>query len=511
MEITKKIISSVTKLISVSDSLRKGNKRIVLCQGHFNVIHPGHLRFLDFAKEKGDYLLVAIQGESKIEKKMRDKFYPASERARGIASLQTVDLVFIYDKITYKKLIQAVQPDIYVKGVEFSKKSAQNQAERELIEQYGGKVIFSSGDIKYSTTDFLDTDVIDIKQVRINLFHKALKKQNISADSLTNTMANFSDKHILVIGDTIVDQYVACDALGMSSEAPVLVVKEIENKEYIGGAAIIARHIRSLGAKCSFISVVGGDEPAKFTRSGLDRDDINGILVTDSTRSTTFKMRYMVGPQKILRVSRLKDHPIDKKIEAKLVNKMVELAPKLDGIIVSDFGYGVITLSLLKTISQLASKYDLKLFGDSQSSSQIGNVLKFSNYHALTPTEREARMALDDKHSGLEIIGKKLLKKSKSENIILTLGPMGFVTFTRTEKDYYIKTQHFPALTPHPVDEMGAGDSLLTMLAVSCCSGANIMEASALAAITASISVNKVGNIPVTQKEMEDKLEELIY
>ena len=124
--------------------------------------------------------------------------------------------------------------------------------------------------------------------------------------------------NILVIGDTIIDQYVACDPLGMSAEAPVLVVREIEGKEFVGGAAIVARHVQSLGAKCTFISLVGNDEPANLVKKQLKQDNINYKFIEDKDRPTIYKIRYMVGTQKILRVSRLKDHHINQKKELEI-------------------------------------------------------------------------------------------------------------------------------------------------------------------------------------------------
>ena len=120
---------------------------------------------------------------------------------------------------------------------------------------------------------------------------------------------------ILVIGDTIVDQYVGCDALGMSSEAPVLVVRELESKEYLGGAAIVASHVRALGAQCHYISVIGEDVHADYVCEKLKASDVETHFFRDESRPTTYKIRYMVESQKLFRVSRLKEHKISTKVE----------------------------------------------------------------------------------------------------------------------------------------------------------------------------------------------------
>lgn len=501
-------IVSLKELNNYVEEQKARNNKVVLCQGHFNVIHPGHLRFLEFAKQHGKCLIVAIQGDNWIEDKVKDIFFSQEERARGVASLEEIDKVIIFNDININDVIETVKPDIYVRGEEFNKRLESVQLEVNLVEKLGGKVVFSSGQVSYASTEFLDQDLIDINEQNKQLFKLALKKQKISLEKLNEYCSIFKKLNILVIGDTIVDQYIACDALGMSSEAPVLAIRELESKEFVGGAAVVARHISALGANCSFISVTGNDEPGKFVDKKLKEDNINTHLFIDNDRQTTFKIRYMVGKQKILRVSRLQDHHINKKREMQIINCIKTMADKLDGIIVSDFAYGVITPGLLENINQLAIKHDIKLFGDSQSSSQIGDVSKFINFDLITPTEREARIALSDKYSGLEQIGNILLEKTKVKNLVITLAENGFISFQNISKQNITlaKTQHFPALAVNPVDVVGAGDSLLTGLSISLCAGASLMEASIIAAGVASIAVNKVGNIPVRYEEVKNLL-----
>jgi len=503
MKVVNKIISNVGELESLIKDLKIQNKKTVLCQGHFNVIHTGHLRFLEFSRKQGNYLIVALQGNKMIGDNVRDKFFDEKDRAHGIASLQYVDKVFIFNDESMESLITLIKPAIYARGEEFSKKTDLIKNEMDLVEKYGGKVVFSSGDIQYSSLDFLEKDFSEIKSERMEKLRLALKKQRISTEKLISRCGNFEKQHLLVIGDTIVDQYVACDALGMSSEAPVLVVRELEHKEFVGGAAIVSRHVKALGAKCTFISLVGDDEPGNIVEKELDREKIEHKLIIDEGRPTTFKIRYMVATQKILRVSRLKDHHLNAKMEEKVISYLEKAAGDIDGIIVSDFGYGVITPKILENISRIAKKYKLKLFGDVQSSSQIGNVAKFKNYYMIKPTEKEARISLDDKYSGIELIGHNLLKKTGSQNMILSLSSEGFIAFKTTDNENFVKTQHFPALNPAPVDVVGAGDSLLTALAVSSCAGADIMEASAIGSLMASIAVSKIGNVPVTIDEIK--------
>lgn len=510
MKISNKIIyDQIQELSPVINEIKKQKKKIVLCIGHFNVIHPGHLRFIEFAKKQGDYLVVAVQGESKIDVRVKDKFFNEEQRAKGVASLEYVDKVFVFNKTELKDIVGIIKPNIYVKGEEFSKKRNEIKEEVDLVEKNGGKIVFSSGDSNHFDTELLDEDLVDIQKKRRILFKEALEKQDITVQNLLDCCDQFSKKRILVIGDTIVDQYIACDALGMSSEAPVLVVKELEHKKYIGGAGIVARHVKALGAKCTFVSIIGQDTTGELVTRELSDDGIDTKLIVDLGRPTTLKKRYMVGSQKILRVSRLKDVHIDQTTEEKITSYIDSISDELDGIVITDFGYGIITQNILSYISKISKQKNIKLFGDVQSSSQIGNVLKFNGYYMLKPNEKEARIALDDKYSGLEVLGTNLINKTNSNNLVLTLAGHGFISFGKTDDEYFIRTQHFPALNPTPIDVMGAGDSMIAGLSVSSCSGASLMQASAISAIIAGIVVSKMGNVPIKLEEVKSYIKSL--
>ncbi|NBU98386.1 MAG: hypothetical protein EBS19_09285 [Spirochaetia bacterium] len=135
---------------------------------------------------------------------------------------------------------------------------------------------------------------------------------------------------------------------------------------------------------------------------------------------------------------------------------------------------------------------------------------KFINFHLLCPTEREARIALSNQEDGIEWIANTLLKKTNADHLLIKLGAEGFVTYSQIfHKDTY--KEHFPALVSNPVDVAGAGDSLLAAMASSLCSGANIMEASAIGACMAALAVQRVGNIPVTQNQLVNYLNKMEF
>ena len=492
--LNNKIFYSNRKELSVLS-----NNSVVLCYGHFNLIHPGHLRYLQHAKNLANKLIVVIRSDEGLDEDLFGQHFTEDERAESVANLQIVDGVIILNQLTLDKLVDIVKPSVLVLGKEFEQKQPKYISSAISAVRKQGKTVFHAGEAHYATSNLLHGNVLDIEKTSVDDFKAICKNHKLTLNTLQDRLNSFSNSKLLVIGDTIVDNYVACDAIGMSAEAPVLVVKELENREFLGGAAIVASHVRALGAQCHYISVVGEDSSSRMVAKVLEGHSVSADLLIDSSRPTTYKTRYMVENQKLFRVSRIKDHKISKNIEQEIINKLNKLAPDIDGIMVSDFVYGVITQNILDEITRLSKKFNIKLFGDLQCSSQVGKVTKFNDFDLITPTEKESRIALDDNESGLEWIANTLLKKTNSKNMLLKLGPDGFIAYSN---DKLIQRQNFPALTVNPVDVTGAGDSLFAAMSVSLSSGASLIESSAIGVCMASLAVKEVGNIPISKEKL---------
>ena len=482
---------------------------MVLCHGHFNIIHPGHIRYLEYARQQGVKLVVSIQGDASFINTERKHHFSEVERAAGVASIQTVDQVVLLGEGNLEKLIQVLNPAVLILGKEFeSERDDQVSGAVQLLKKQGGKILFHAGEIHYASADLLKDNLPDLHEQQIKQFKQACNQQKIKMKELLERLEKFKDASLLVIGDTIVDQYVACDALGMSAEAPVVVVRELDTREYAGGAAVVAMHVSSLGAKCRYISVVGSDTNATIAKNELERFNVQHVLIEDNSRPTTFKIRYLVDNQKMFRVSRMKEHGLSQQIEEKIIKELTDSASKVQCVLISDFVYGVITPRVLATITELVAKHSLLVIGDLQCSSQVGNVSKFKDFELICPTEREARIAVGTQDEGIEWVANALMSQTKSKNLVMKLGGQGFIAY-ETETDGFINRQHFPALSINPVDVSGAGDSLLAALSVGLCSNASLMESSAIGAGMAALAVQQIGNIPISNQQLKNYLNKL--
>ena len=496
--------NTIIKLSDIKDrSIESENT--VLCYGHFNIIHPGHIRFLEFSKRQGKSLFIALLPDSQLPQEL---YFRETERAQALLATGLVNKIIILDSGDLVGCVALIMPNILAFGKELEKKPPPVIAKaKKFIEDNGGKVIFHAGDIRYANANLLDQETKSIDHENEKQFEKICTAHNFGNKDLIDLIEKYSNQKILVIGDSIIDQYVACDALGMSAEAPVLVVKELEGKEYVGGAAVVALHTDALGGDCHFISIVGNDQHGKFLEETIKEKGLTTDITKDETRPTTYKIRYMVDKQKLFRVSRLSDQFINKKIETTIIDLIKKMAPKVNAIVVSDFVYGLITPAILKVIQDVSKKYSLIVIGDVQCSSQVGSVTKFKNFTLISATEREARIALSNNESSLEDLALRLIKETNCKILLLKLGSEGFICYDNSaSSEEEIKRQHFPALVSNPIDLTGAGDSLLASIALSLASNATGMEASAIGACIAALSVKKMGNTPILKSEILDYL-----
>lgn len=465
----------------------------VFVYGDFYVLHPGHVRFLKFAASCGDKLYIGINNT-----RPNPNFPTPKERLDTLRSLKLESEIFVIET-SVKEVLEKLRPDTLVKGKEHSTK---HNVELSWMAEWGGKLLFASGESTYHSDELLPAKPKDLHTywVRPQDF---MSRHQCEAPRLQQIIKDFKTKNIIVIGDLIVDEYVNCNALGMSREDPTLVVSPQESTKFLGGAGIVASHAQSLGATVNFISVTGHDDTARFAEELLTTYGVKSKLFVDTSRPTTLKQRYRVSDKTMLRVSHLRQHEIAQELIDRIEASFQELIPQADALIFADFNYGCLPQSLVVKLIALAQQHHLVIGADSQSSSQIGDISRFIGVTFVTPTEHEARLALRDSQSGLAHIGNQLLEKTDAANAFITLGAAGVLIVCREpDKQSGLTADLLPALNTVPVDTSGAGDSLLVTSTLALASQANPFQAAYLGSLCAAIQVSRVGNIPINLSEL---------
>jgi len=494
------MVSMLSDIIESKKSLGK----IVLVTGDFNILHPGHIRLLRFAKECGDTLVVAVNADTLIT---ASHYYDEEHRSDIAASLEFVDFCIVNADLV-ENLIHSLKPYAVVKGREYEGKF---NAEKLSLEKLGGKLIFSSGyTFQKSSSVFQHENTQPL--LNVSKITNYIKSHKITREEVSGLIENFSKLNVLVIGDTIIDEYMQCNAVGMSQEDPTIVVTPDERKLFLGGAGITSAHAKSLGAKSvSFYTVLGDDDAGKYAKEKISEYQLNGNTFQDDTRPTTQKRRYRVGNKTLLRVNDFRDHDIGVDIQEAILEKLVSEIDKTDLVIFSDFNYGILPQSLVDTIVELCNEKKVMIAADSQTSSQVGDISRFKNVDLITPTEREVRVALNNTRDGLVILAEKLHQKMQCHNIIVTLADEGaLLHVTDSGKIRSWKNDKIPALATNVVDPAGAGDCMLASTAMSLASGGNLWVSSLIGSVAAACQVSKVGNQPLSFQELQQAFDQLL-
>jgi len=477
---------------------RGAKKKLVFVSGNFNVIHPGHLRLLKFAADCGDVLVVGVnnrEGGAAV--------VPGELRLEGVRAIGMVDHAFLLHD-SPEQFIAALQPAIVVKGKEHE--TARNP-EKKVVEGYGGQLLFSSGDVVFSSLDLIQRE---FKEFNLSSISKPLDfpaRHGFALSDLKAVLVKFAGLRVLVIGDLIVDEYLACDALGMSQEDPAIVVTPVLSERFVGGAGIVASHAAGLGADASMVSLVGYDEAAAYAAEKLPSYGVEATLLSDASRPTTLKQRYRAAGKTLLRVSHLKQHAADQALQERMLKAIKAALPKADLLIFADFNYGCLPQPLVDAIVTLCGQRKVPMAADSQSSSQVGDVSRFKNALLLTPTEREARLALRDFDSGLVVLAEALRQRTNAQNIVLTLDSEGVLLHAPSARAEGWLTDRLPALNLAPRDTAGAGDSLLVAAALALVTGADMWRSAYIGSIAAACQVGRIGNTPLARGDIEREID----
>jgi len=472
---------------------------VVFVSGTFNVLHPGHVRLLKFAKQSGAKLVVGVFSDrvAGIAAHVPEEF-----RLEAVTMNGLVDEAFLLDKSVEEAIVE-LKPGLVVKGKEHQ---TQENPEQKAVDSYGGKLIFSSGDVVFTSLDLIRREMSAQDQRSIALPQQFMARRKVTKRNLTKMMKRFKGLRVVVIGDVIADEYITCDPLGMSEEDPTIVVTPVSSRTFIGGAAIVAAHAASLGAEVQVFSVVGDDSTAEFCRQELTRFGVNHNLFVDDSRPTTLKQRFRSRSKTLLRVSHLAQRSIEERLQRELVTKVSQAVKSADLVIFSDFNYGSLPQPVVDGITAAAKKTKAKIVADSQSSSQIGDISRFKDVDLLTPTEREARLALRNSEDGLVVVAETICEAANAKAAIVKLGEQGVLLHGRNAK--FFETDQIPALNSAPQDVAGAGDCMLVVASLAITVGANMWEAGLLGSLAAAIQVGRVGNTPITQDEILHELSE---
>jgi rfaE bifunctional protein kinase chain/domain/rfaE bifunctional protein nucleotidyltransferase chain/domain len=483
---------------------RPRKKKVIMCHGTFDVVHPGHVRHLLYAKTKADILVASLTADEHIKKGNMRPYVPEDLRAVNLAALEMVDYVLIDRDPTPLRNLAIIQPDYFAKGYEYTAGQVhpRTQEEIDVLESYGGQVIFTPGDIVYSSSALIELAPPSIAVEKLMVL---MQGENVTFQDLRDALDKMQGIHAHVVGDTIVDSYTYTSMIGGMTKTPTISVRFERKTDYVGGAGVVAKHLKAAGAEVTFSTVLGNDAYKSFVLDDLNTFGVHCLPIIDETRPTTNKNAVVSdGGYRLLKIDTLDNRSISDRVVGQLQRQLKDT--RTDAVVFSDFRHGIFNRG---TIPQLISAIPQGAFrvADSQVASRWGNILEFEGFDLITPNEREARFALGDQDSVVRPLALELHRRSRCNTLILKCGDRGIITYRSNSPVDYRAFFTVETFADRVVDAVGAGDALLAYATLALVATKNDVVASILGNMAAGIECEHDGNAPVTPDLVRKKID----
>lgn len=505
----KQKIYSLKKLSKKIISEKKKFKKIVLCHGVYDLLHVGHIKHLKKAKEYGDKLIVTLTSDRFVNKGPGKPIFNHNLRSEAIAALEVVDYVAINDSSTAINPINILKPDIYCKGKDYKNFeddiSGEIKNEIKALKKVKGQIIFTE-ELTFSSSRLINNHTDFYSERQKQIIKKIKKISNFK--NIKNLIDKFNDLKILVIGETIIDQYNFCEVLGKSGKEPMLTFKETKKDQYLGGVLSIARNLSQFTDKVTVLSMIGEKKEHLNEIKNFLPKTIKTNFIFKEDSPTIVKKRYIddISQNKLIGIYNINDEILRKKDELIFYKMLKKEVKRNDLVIVSDYGHGLIS----KISAEYICKNSKFLALNAQvNSSNIGfhTIRNYNKFNTLIINEKEIRHEKRDNISNLEILITSLSNEKKIDNLIVTKGGDGAVLYKRKLKKFY----YVDAFAKKIIDKVGAGDTMLSVIGPCLKLEIDSEITLIISSLAASQSVESMGNkVSINKINMLRTLENIL-
>lgn len=457
----KNKILFLDELIKKVEELKQQGKVIVQCHGIFDLVHLGHIRHFNLAKKEGDILVVTVTKDKYVKRGPGRPVFNENFRAETLASLAVTDYVCVIDSPSAAECIRKLRPDVYAKGSDYKEeqKGVVNRIHEEVeaVKSTGGRVVFTD-DITFSSSSLISS-YLDVYPPMTVRYLKAIRKK-YPLDFIVEKMNSLKDLKVLVIGDSIIDQYHYCVPMGKSSKEHLVANQYISEESFAGGALATANNAASVCEKVDLLTILGQEDSFEsFIRDKLS-PQVNPVFFYQTDRGTIVKRRFVSHEvnRKLFEVCYMKNEEISRQQETKIVRYLEKVIGSYDLIIVSDFGHGLLTKRLISLICAKARYLALNV---QTNSANIGFnlVTKYPQANCVCIDEMELRFATHDKFGDLRTHIKQVYNELRCEHVITTRGSSGSICYSDSERFH-----EAPAFSYRVIDAIGAGDAFFAFV-----------------------------------------------
>lgn len=500
---------AVDKLVfktEIRPKLKAEGKKIALCHGVFDLIHPGHVIHLQQAKKIADILVVSITAADFVRKGPGRPYFNDKMRLTVLEALECVDYVMLSKGYTVDDIVESVEPDFYVKGEEYAKESddvtGMITAERKLVEEHGGKIAYTTGEV-FSSTKLINTALSALPEDVLEYMDKFIKKY--SMEDIKRYAKRAETLKVLVVGDVIIDKYTYCNVQGLMSKDTGYSSRLEYSEEYLGGAVAVARHLSTFTDNVTLASIIGDEEEVRLKLFDVLADKIRLRLTYSTNVPTIIKHRYLTRNakreeyRKVFSINNILNPVLyEEEVREEFYKVLKEKLDEADVVFLCDFGHGLIDANVQMLIESKA-KY-LVLNCQTNSTNYGMNIItKYNSADAFSIDQRELKLAFPtdaaDEYTALEKLSAHL-----GSNGWLTRGSEGAYGIGENQ------VHECPAFTLTVKDTVGAGDAFYSVAGLYTAAGAPTELGTFMGNIAGALGANIVGN-----KEAVEKVNVLKY
>lgn len=477
--------------LSIKLSQYRADKRLVQCHGVFDLLHIGHIKHFEHAKSLGDILIVSITADQYVNKGPGRPYFTERLRAEALAALSCVDYVVINPNSTAVEAIQHIQPQFYVKGIEYQ--NPENDCtgkivnEEEAVKLAGGELHFTQG-IVFSSSELLNRFFSPYPPEVVSYLNRFKEKYSLS--EILKYLENAQNLNVLLIGEAIIDIYHFGEAIGKAGKEPVLVTKYHREEMYAGGVLAVANHLSNFCAQVTCLTMLGEkDGYESFIREKLNKN-VECIFQYKKDSPTIVKRRYLeeYTLQKLFEIYEINDCYLVDEQRKQLLDTIDSCIEKYDLVIVADYGHGLLDESCVEKIEQ-KSKFLAVNTQSNASNHGFNCVSKYKKADYVCIATRELQLNYRQKHiSAVEQL-QRLTKDHHYKNVVITHGRNGAYSYKKGEGIFEI-----PAFASSIKDRVGAGDAVLAITSLCMVQDAPAEIVGFIGNVVGAEAINIMGN-----------------
>ena len=318
--------------------------------------------------------------------------------------------------------------------------------------------------------------------------------------SLASLIDRLKGGRILCVGDVMLDRFTYGEVTRISAEAPIPVCRVVNESIMLGGAGNVVRNLDALGAASEFVTVIGADDAGGQVEEFLQTlSTVHSGLLTDESRQTTIKDRFIAGVQQLLRVDRESTTPVAGDIAEQVRTRVEAALPSVGAVVVSDYGKGVLASDAIAQLTGKARKAGKPLIVDPKGA----DYARYAGAYLITPNRLElseaSRMPVET-DDDIIVAARHIAATCNIENVLVTRSREGMTLVTKDD------VHHLPPEAREVFDVSGAGDTVVATLAAALAIGAPLLDAARLANVAAGIVVGKVGTAVAYPDDIADAI-----